>query len=49
MNVSLEARGGGLSFGKSKIANGVGEFSGVKDIGELLDKLGQGRLLFAAK
>lgn len=36
MNVSLEARGGGLSFGKSKIANGVGEFSGVKDIGELL-------------
>lgn len=36
MNVTLEARGGGISFGKSKIANGVGEFSGVKDISELL-------------
>lgn len=36
MNVTLEARGGGISFGKSKIANGVGEFSGVDDIGELL-------------
>ena len=36
MNVSLEARGGGISFGKSKITNGVGEFSGVNDIGELL-------------
>ena len=36
MKVSLEARGGGLSFGKSRIANGVGEFSGVNDISELL-------------
>jgi hypothetical protein len=36
MKVSLEARGGGLSFGKSKIVNGVGEFSGVNDITELL-------------
>ena len=36
MNVSLEARGGGISFGKSKIANGVGEFSGVHDISDLL-------------
>jgi hypothetical protein len=36
MNVSLEARGGGISFGKSKIRNGVGEFSGVNDISELL-------------
>ena len=36
MRVSLEARGGGISFGKSKISNGVGEFSGVNDISELL-------------
>jgi len=34
--VRIEARGGGLSFGKSKIANGVGEFSGVHDIGDVL-------------
>lgn len=36
MKVSLEARGGGLTFGKSKIVNGRGEFSGVDDIHELL-------------
>lgn len=36
MNVSLEARGGGLSFGKSTIENGVGEFSPVGNINELL-------------
>lgn len=36
MNVALEARGGGLSFGKSSIENGVGEFSPVGNINELL-------------
>jgi hypothetical protein len=36
MRVRLEARGGGISFGKSRIENGVGEFSGVGDIRELL-------------
>lgn len=36
MDVTVEARGGGLSFGKSKIEDGVGEFSGVKDINEVL-------------
>ena len=36
MAVRLEARGGGLSFGKSKIVNGIGEFSGVNDIFELI-------------
>lgn len=36
MNVSLEARGGGITFGKSTIVDGVGEFSGVNDIGELI-------------
>ena len=36
MNVSLEARGGGLTFGKSTIVDGVGEFSGVDDISDLI-------------
>lgn len=36
MKVALEARGGGLTFGKSTIVNGRGEFSGVDDIHELL-------------
>jgi hypothetical protein len=34
-NVKLEARGGGLTAGKSSIENGFGEFSAVKDIGEI--------------
>lgn len=36
LRVRLEARGGGISFGKSRIENGVGEFSGVDDIRELI-------------
>lgn len=36
MRVTLSARGGGLTFGKSTIENGRGEFSGVRDIGEVL-------------
>lgn len=36
MAVRIETKGGGLSFGKSSIENGVGEFSAVDDIGELL-------------
>jgi hypothetical protein len=35
MRVRIEARGGGLSVGKSTIENGVGEFSGVRDIAQL--------------
>lgn len=34
--VSISAKGGGISFGKSRIDNGVGEFSGVRDISEVL-------------
>jgi hypothetical protein len=34
--VSIDAKGGGLSFGKSKIVNGLGEFSGVSNIREVL-------------
>lgn len=36
MRVRLSAKGGGITFGKSSIENGRGEFSGVRDIGEIL-------------
>ncbi len=36
MNVRLKARGGGLTVGKSSIDDGRGEFSGVKDISEVV-------------
>jgi hypothetical protein len=34
--VRISAKGGGLSFGKSRIDNGTGEFSGVHDIRDVL-------------
>ncbi|WP_140909405.1 hypothetical protein [Cognatiluteimonas lumbrici] len=34
--VKISTKGGGLSFGKSKIENGTGEFSGVDDIRDVL-------------
>lgn len=36
MRVSLRARGGGPTVGKSTIRNGDGEFSGVENINQLL-------------
>ena len=36
--VKLEARGGGLTAGKSSIENGTGEFSNVKNIEEIFGK-----------
>jgi hypothetical protein len=36
MAVKLEAKGGGLTVGKSTIDHGRGEFSGVSDINELI-------------
>ena len=36
MAVRISAKGGGLSFGKSRIENGTGEFSGVDDIHDTL-------------
>ena len=36
MAVTLRARGGGLTFGKSTIDDGRGEFSGVSSINELI-------------
>ena len=41
MAVHIVAKGGGLTFGKSKIDNGTGEFSGVNDIKELLGSYAQ--------
>jgi len=34
--VKISAKGGGLTFGKSKIENGTGEFSGIHDIKDVL-------------
>ena len=36
MAVALRARGGGLSFGRSDVTDGVGRFSGIFDIREVL-------------
>ena len=36
MTVRVRAKGGGITFGKSTIENGVGEFSGVHSINDLL-------------
>lgn len=36
MAVKIKSKGGGLSFGKSKIRNGIGEFSGVSTINDVL-------------
>jgi hypothetical protein len=36
MNVKLSARGGGLTAGKSTIRNGVGDFSGVQSLDDIL-------------
>lgn len=36
MDVTVSAKGGGLSLGKQKIEGGTGDFSGVNDIHELL-------------
>lgn len=36
MRVRISAKGGGLTVGKSSIENGIGEFSGVHSINEVL-------------
>jgi hypothetical protein len=36
MRVTLTAKGGGLTFGKSSITDGKGEFSGIDNISEVL-------------
>ena len=36
MNVTLESKGGGLTFGSSKIVDGIGKFSPVLEISDLI-------------
>ena len=36
MHVTLRAKGGGLTFGKTKISNGIGKFSGVSNVRDVL-------------
>jgi len=36
MHVHLRAKGGGLTFGKTRIDHGVGKFTGVENIREIL-------------
>ena len=36
MAVDIRSKGGGLTFGKTRIENGLGEFSGVRDIHDLV-------------
>ena len=36
MPVRIETKGGGLSFGKTRIEDGLGEFSGIHDIDDVL-------------
>lgn len=36
LKVKLRAKGGGLTFGKTKISNGIGKFSGINNVREVL-------------
>ena len=40
MNVKLRAKGGGLTFGKTSVENGIGAFTGVDDISDILGHYG---------
>ena len=40
MNVKLRAKGGGLTFGKTRVKNGIGAFTGVNDISDILGHYG---------
>lgn len=48
MNVKIDAKGGGLTFGKSEIRDGRGKFSGVYDIRDLLGGYATGEANAAA-
>src|SRR5512138_1152137 len=39
--VKIRAKGGGITFGKSEIVNGTGEFAGARDISELFGSYAQ--------
>lgn len=36
LQVKLRAKGGGLTFGKTKVSNGIGKFSGVSSVRDVL-------------
>lgn len=36
LRVKLRAKGGGLTFGKTRISNGIGRFSGIGDVRDVL-------------
>lgn len=36
LHVRLRAKGGGLTFGKTKVSNGIGKFSGISNVGDVL-------------
>lgn len=36
LHVRLRAKGGGLTFGKTKINNGIGKFSGISNVRDVL-------------
>jgi hypothetical protein len=36
LHVKLRAKGGGLTFGKTRISNGIGKFSGVDNVRDVL-------------
>lgn len=36
LHVKLRAKGGGLTFGKTKISHGIGKFSGISNVHEVL-------------
>ncbi len=40
MNVKLRAKGGGLTFGKTRVKNGIGVFTGVNQISDILGHYG---------
>lgn len=40
MTVKLRTKGGGLTFGKTRVENGIGTFTGVNDIKEILGHYG---------
>lgn len=38
LHVRLRAKGGGLTFGKTRVSNGIGKFSGVSSVREVLGR-----------
>jgi len=40
MNVKLRTKGGGITFGKTRVENGIGAFTGVNEISDILGHYG---------